>query len=902
MLGGAVVPMDTARQIPVDSYTPGQGVSTITPISSSSDLPEKKGEDTIYVFLDTNTSDYFGFEVNDTFHADKLIEINGQNGLINSAKLHNFLGNDSFDWSWEFIEDVAAAAYGNELEMSISKIDDTFKAYYHLISWDTSEDFSDGFWVVDQFGSRTTPTWTEHTIKSNYDAAWDVYAIDLDQDGDMDILGAAAGTSEDISWWENDGSESFTKRTISGSYRGADSVFAMDLDKDGDIDVLSTAAASNGDEVTWWENDGTPSNGGWTERTIDSDFQEAWYVRAADIDEDGDIDVVAAGKGAGGTNGKIKWYQNDGAADPSWTAVLIDSNIDGAMCVRAVDIDGDGDLDVLGAAEGPGDLIAWWENDGTPSGAGWTQNNIETSFDEAHSVYGVDLDRDGDMDVIGTAGGNDDEISWWENDGSESFTKNVIDTTYNGAWGIYPKDIDLDGDIDILSTATTADDLTWWENDGSQNFDENVIKGDFDGARNVYAADVDTDGDIDILAVANIDDDITWWENTATFSFDPSWTASDIDTNADGAYAIFAADMDNDGDMDIVSASYTDDTIAWYENNGAANPSWSAANIATNVDGAIDIHVTDLDSDGDLDIVSVSDNDEIIAWFENDGATDPSWSKSTIDTRDDEWPSAVYAGDMDNDGDIDIVVASYNDDTISWYENDGASDPSWSYGSIATSADGAYDVFVIDMDNDGDLDILSAARIDDTIALYTNDGASDPSWSATDITTSADGATSVFAADMDNDGDIDILSASKDDDTIAWYENAGGFWPASAITTSADYAEAVFAADMDNDGDMDIISASANDDTIAWYENNGASDPSWTASDIATSADYATAIFVADMDNDGDLDIISASWNDDTIAWYENTAIPEFSNILMPIVSVLAIVALNYRRRRFIRS
>ena len=138
-------------------------------------------------------------------------------------------------------KNVLAASYGNELELSIPKIEDTFKAYYHLISWDDSEDFSDGFWVVDQFGSRTTPTWTEHTIKGNYDAAWDVYAIDLDRDGDMDVLGAAAGTSQDISWWENDGSESFTKRTISSSYPGANSVFALDLDKDGDIDVLAQA-------------------------------------------------------------------------------------------------------------------------------------------------------------------------------------------------------------------------------------------------------------------------------------------------------------------------------------------------------------------------------------------------------------------------------------------------------------------------------------------------------------------------------------------------------------------------------------------------------------------------------------------------------------------------------------
>jgi hypothetical protein len=371
-----------------------------------------------------------------------------------------------------------------------------------------------------------------------------------------------------------------------------------------------------------------------------------------------------------------------------------------------------------------------------------------------------------------------------------------------------------------------------------------------------------------------------WVSDSRGARTDPSWTASDIDTNADGAYDVHVADMDNDGDMDIISASYTDDTIAWYENDGAADPGWSAENIVTNVDGAIDVHVADMDNDGDLDIVSASDNDEIIAWYENDGATNPSWSKSNIYYGDDEWPSRVYIGDMDGDGDMDILSVSYNDDTIAWYENDGNVNPSWSASDIDTNADGAYDVFAADMDGDGDMDILSASRLDDTIAWYENDGASNPSWTASDIATDADGATSVFAADMDNDGDMDILSASTEDDTIAWYENNNGdgsSWTASDIDTNADYAESVFAADMDNDGDMDIVSASAIDDTIAWYENDGASDPSWTASDIATSADYATSVFAADMDNDGDMDIVSASWNDDTIAWYENTATFSFT-------------------------
>ncbi|MDA9679662.1 FG-GAP-like repeat-containing protein [Flavobacteriaceae bacterium] len=165
---------------------------------------------------------------------------------------------------------------------------------------------------------------------------------------------------------------------------------------------------------------------------------------------------------------------------------------------------------------------------------------------------------------------------------------------------------------------------------------------------------------------------------------------------------------------------------------------------------------------------------------------------------------------------------------------------------------------------------------DDTIAWYENNGAADPSWTAADISTSAYGANSVYAADMDGDGDMDIISASNND-IIAWYENNGATdptWTAAIdgewIATSADGATSVFAADIDGDGDMDIISASSNDDTIAWYENNGAADPTWSAADIATSADEATSVYAADMDGDGDMDIISASSNDDTIAWYEN--------------------------------
>merc|ERR1712185_270396 len=98
---------------------------------------------------------------------------------------------------------------------------------------------------------------------------------------------------------------------------------------------------------------------------------------------------------------------------------------------------------------------------------------------------------------------------------------------------------------------------------------------------------------------------------------------------------------------------------------------------------------------------------------------------------------------------------------------------------------------------------------------------------------------SVFAIDVDGDGDVDALSASWKDDTIAWYENidgVGGSWTRHVISTLADGAYSVFAIDVDGDGDVDALSASQTDDTVAWYENADSAGTFWTYHEISTAA------------------------------------------------------------------
>ena len=85
-------------------------------------------------------------------------------------------------------------------------------------------------------------------------------------------------------------------------------------------------------------------------------------------------------------------------------------------------------------------------------------------------------------------------------------------------------------------------------------------------------------------------------------------------------------------------------------------------------------------------------------------------------------PQAIDVADIDGDGDLDIVSASAGDDKIALYENNGAANPTFTTVVISTSADGAHDVSIADVDGDGDLDIVSASAFDDTIAVYTNNG------------------------------------------------------------------------------------------------------------------------------------------------------------------------------------
>ncbi|MDE5099709.1 MAG: DUF4347 domain-containing protein, partial [Trichodesmium sp. St16_bin4-tuft] len=210
------------------------------------------------------------------------------------------------------------------------------------------------------------------------------------------------------------------------------------------------------------------------------------------------------------------------------------------------------------------------------------------------------------------------------------------------------------------------------------------------------------------------------------------------------------------------------------------------------------------------------------------------------------------------------VSSTPGDETATLTITDNTNPPSKKVGVneivISDNANGAYSVFAADVDGDGDMDVLSASINDDKIALYLNDGSNN--FTEQTISTNADGAISVFAADVDGDGDMDVLSASYWDNKIALHLNDGSNnFTEQIISNNARGAESVFAADVDSDGDVDVLSASFNDSKIALYLNDGSNN--FTEQTISTNADGAQSVFAADVDGDGDVDVLSASERDD---------------------------------------
>lgn len=307
-----------------------------------------------------------------------------------------------------------------------------------------------------------------------------------------------------------------------------------------------------------------------------------------------------------------------------------------------------------------------------------------------------------------------------------------------------------------------------------------------------------------------------------------------LTNTVNGPRSAVSADLDGDGDMDIVLAAMHDHRISWFENNGASPPVFSERIISDVLRRPLCVHARDVDGDGDLDLLTASEFDNRIAWFENQGGAPLQFAFHTIDSSAEEaqW---VFTEDVDGDGFMDVGAATFGDDRIAWHRNLG--DKTFAgHDVVSNIMSNPRKMAAAHMDDDPfvDLVVMSSYRV----VLLKNDGAIPPSFevsliaNAHALAPTAAGLTFCFqwpwcrlkVVDVNKDGHPDVfVPGYAEPSGVYWFENHGGSMPtftARVLEGKGRLANALDLADLDGDDDIELLWGSEdNPDWVAYHEN-----------------------------------------------------------------------------------
>lgn len=362
-----------------------------------------------------------------------------------------------------------------------------------------------------------------------------------------------------------------------------------------------------------------PKTSDWTKHVV---FEGAGCMTAiaGDFTGDGRIDIVYnAGK------------QTQLLVAPDWKpVVLLASENANWIHSETMDVDGDGDLDVIGTPYKPGRIV-WLECPANPLTDRWLERLVDDQVDGVHGLLVGNVDNLGRFDLLATSAQPTQPFPYslvWYRIPSNPLTAERWERFVFAA-GDAPGlshylgvgDINGDGLPDAASgakgdnTQAGADGqwFAWWQagQDPTQPWVKEIVSAQQPGATNIHPADVNGDGKMDLVASRGHGVGVVWFERDKASA---TWTEHTIDGALREPHCLAAIDLDRDGDVDVATVAYGSELAMWYENDGKGK---FKSHLIGEKQQAYDIRVIDMDNDGDLDLVVAGRASNNVVWYQN---------------------------------------------------------------------------------------------------------------------------------------------------------------------------------------------------------------------------------------------------------------------------------------------
>lgn len=677
-------------------------------------------------------------------------------------------------------------------------------------------------------------------IGDDYTGYSDIELADIDQNGLLDILFTAVQDDVVGIHYNLGGGEFSLAEIVTQDLDGAICAIAADFDLDGDIDVAAGGRLI--EQVYVYLNDGNEYFDDFVDIPgLQSDVRD---IEVHDMNADGLMDLIVTNENVGG-NSAFSVHLNNGEGQFAWGTSTIQFTT-GGYDMEVADFNGDGLLDVAAAIYGEQDFVVRLRNADQPN-LYLPQVTIGMERSGAADLHPVDLDGDGDLDLL-TTSELDNQVIVYENDGSGDFENEfLLNNTTSRPREVSSADLDGDGDQDIIISGgswsfTQGVTVGWMENLGNWEFGplRNMASSVKNGS-SARAGDINGDGNLDVVASSRESAQRTFFLGNDVADFGEEHLLSDEYRTA---FVFELSDLDQDDDLDFVATSREDNLIYWVPNNGDGSFG-EAITILENYVSPIGMNAGDIDNDGDEDYFPNTEAANGTIWFENlgNGALSPAQFVSP-----DESLGILDIGDIDNDGLMDIVGAEYGDEG-SMYAFFNQGNGQFSLAELVQEEfTFITDVELADLNNDGFKDLVYTTWSQFALVWQANDGTGE--FESPLVIDNLYHYRYLTTADYDLDGDLDIVATTQYSTSPAlFYENLGNgdFAPRAPISTeSGQYPYYVETAFLDDDARPDILGTHVSSDRVQWSRNRfgeGCTDVNACNYDPAASIDDGSCCF-----------------------------------------------------------